>query len=321
MIVELFLNFNFWLESRTESRPKEQRTLISKVVLNGLKLVCTYMVYGYLSLLKKLGMIRIKPLIDDGKLPIVSLTTFPARIDNLWMVLYCIFRQSVRPAKIVVTLIEEEMPGGNASLAPVLRYFESYGVEFLFEKENLRPHNKYFYCRQKYNNRDVITIDDDLLYYSKTIERLLELHKRYPNCVCTNRGTLIKTDESGFLSSRFWPTVLHDKGPSLDIIALGYSAVFYPATFQSPLLYDVKLIKDLSLGTDDLWLRAIETVEGIGVVNGGYYAHPMTLPTSQAIALQKRNCAIMDNGNDINWHKLNCYFGLYDLLKNHTDKL
>lgn len=317
-MINLFLNFNFWLESKTESKPKEQRTLSSKIVLNGLKLICRYMVYWELSLRKLMGLVKVEPLVDNGSLPFVSLTTFPKRLPNLWMVLYCIFRQTVRPAKIVVTLIEEEFPEGKTQLPSTLRYFEDKGVEFLFEKENLRPHNKYFYCRQKYPNRDVITIDDDLLYYPNTIERLLELHCQYPNSVCTNRGTRILWDENGFYSYLKWENVLNNYGPSLDLVAMGYSSVFYPTSFQSNLLYDTPLIKELALGTDDLWLKAIEVMMEVGVVKGKYYAHPMTLPTSQKIALQARNNSNTNNGNDTNWKKLNDKFELFDLLKNKT---
>lgn len=314
-MINFFLKSNFWLESKTESKPKEQRTLSSKIVLNGFKLICRYMVYWELSLRRLLGIITVQSLEDDGCLPIVSLTTFPKRLPNLWMVLYSIFRQTMRPAKIVVTLIEDEVPGGKESLPLTLRYFEDKGVEFLFEKENLRPHNKYFYCRQKYPNRDVITIDDDLLYYPDTIERLLKLHQQYPNNVCTNRSTKIMWDENGFCTSRYWPEVLNNAGPSLYLIALGYSAVLYPACFQPSLLYNAELIRKLSLGTDDLWLRAVEIVENIKVVNGCYYAHPMTLPSSQTIALQKHNCANTNNGNDINWKKLDCHFGLFSKIQ------
>lgn len=314
-MINTFLKFNFWLESKTESKPKEQRTLSSKIILNGLKLICRYMVYWELSLRKLLRLVQVMPLEDDGCLPIVSLTTFPKRLPNLWMVLYCIFRQTVRPAKIVVTLIEEEIPGGKESLPSILRYFENKGVEFLFEKENLRPHNKYFYCRQKYPNRDVITIDDDLLYYPNTIERLLRLHKQHPNCVCTNRGTRIIMNGEVFTESRTWPKVFQYSRPSLDIIGLGYSAVFYPSSFQPSLLYNVHLIKTLSLNTDDLWLKAVEIKENVKCAIGEYYAHPMTLPSSQEIALQKKNCDIITNINDINWGKLNSYFNLYQAVK------
>ena len=49
---------------------------------------------------------------------VVSLTTFPARIDNLWMVLDSLFRQRTRPDKIVVALTQEEFPQGASSLGP-----------------------------------------------------------------------------------------------------------------------------------------------------------------------------------------------------------
>lgn len=71
------------------------------------------------------------------------------------------------------------------------------------------------------------------------------------------------------------------------------------------------------MGTDDLWLRVVETLEGVKVVNGEYYAHPMTLPSSQTVALQKRNCANENNGNDINWKRLDKRF---NLLQYYTTK-
>lgn len=316
-MIEKFLKINFWLESITESKPKEQRTLLSKIILNGSKLLCRYLCYWYLSIIKYFRLVKVRPLIDDEMLPIVSLTTFPKRFPNLWMVLFCIFNQTIRPAKIVVTLCEEEIPQGFKTLPAILRYFEKQGVEFLFVKENLRPHNKYFYCMQKYKNRDIITIDDDLLYYPHTIAKLIAMHKKYPKCICTNRGTKIVEKDGCFVRSNEWPSVISHYGPSLDIIALGYSAVYYPSSFRPNLLFDASLIKNLCLGTDDLWLRVVETLEGVKVVNGEYYAHPMTLPSSQSVALQKRNCANENNGNDINWKRLDKRF---NLLQYYTTK-
>lgn len=311
-MIELFLNFKFWLESKTESKPKEQRTLVSKVILNGLKLICTYLAFGYLQVIKLLHLVKIDELEDSDELPVVSLTTFPKRLPHLWMVLFCVFKQTVRPGKIVVTLIEDEIPNGIASLPSILRYFETKGVEFLFAKENLRPHNKYFYCMQKYPERIIVTIDDDLLYYSHTIKKLLQMHEKYPNCVCANRCCEIRLNNKHFASYSEWSDVLKPKGPAKDIVALGYAAVLYPAHCFSQEYFDISLIKALSLRTDDLWLKAMEIKEGINIVCGEYYAHPMTLPSSQTIALQKNNCAKENNGNDINWDRINNRLGLLE---------
>lgn len=58
-------------------------------------------------------------------------------------------------------------------------------------------------------------------------------------------------------------------------------------------------IKQLSLGADDLWLKAVEIVTNVKVVSGEYYPCPITLPISQVISLQKINNNIDTPFNDL----------------------
>lgn len=287
-MLNLLLRIKFLLERSTEAKPKEERGLLSKIILNGLKLLDTYILFFYLKLLNALKLIKVKPLIDDEKSPIVSLTSYPARFKNLWMVIYSIYNQTVLPAKIVITLIKDEVPNGLEALPNTLRYFSNKGVEFLFCEENLKPHNKYYYSRQKYPDRDIITIDDDQMYYPDTIERLMVLHKSYPDAVCANRGSQIILQNGEITNYGNW-MFAKSIGPSLGLLALGYGAVFYPSTFCHKYLYDKELIKELCLDADDLWLMAMETLSGTEVVIGDYYAHPVTIPSSQKKALRKTN--------------------------------
>jgi len=295
-MINCLLNIKFFLESLTESKPKEQRTLLSKIILNGLKLVDTYIIYWFLRAMRFIGRTKVSPLVDNINAPVVSLTTFPARLNNLWMVLYCMYKQTVLPGKIVVTLIKEEIPGGFDSLPESLKYYADKGVEFLFADENLRPHNKYFYTRQKYPERIVITIDDDLLYYYDTIERLLMLHNKYPEAICSNRVHGIVFNGNKLEKYSKWRPAFKPEGPSNMLCALGYSSVLYPPSFQYIDLFDIDKIKALSLGADDIWLMVMEILSDTKVVVGKYYAHPVTLPSSQKIALQKiNNAAISRN--------------------------
>lgn len=318
-MLNILLKFKFWLESKTESKPKERRTLISKIILNGFKLIATYFIYAYLLLKKNLGLIKVNQLVDDGNSPIVSLTTFPARINNLWMVLYCLFRQTVRPAKIIVILTEEEMPQGAKALPSSLDYFMDKGVEFHFVRENLFPHNKYFYARQWFSERIIITVDDDLLYYPDTIERLMKLHEIYPDAVCSNRIQKIKFDDSGIYPHGEWELVFKQQSPSHSFLGLGYSAVLYPPKFVYKDLYNTKLIKELCLKADDLWLKAMELHANVKVVNGSYYAHPVTLPTSQKVSLQSVNRDKIHSRNDLYWKKMDKYYDLLNLIQRRTN--
>lgn len=295
--LDILMRINFWAVAKTESRSKEQRTILSKIILNGIKYVVARLTYVYLCLKHKMGLVKVNPLIDDDK-PIVSLTSFPLRVPNLWMVIYCMFRQTSLPGKIVVTFTNEEMPGEFDSLPDSLKYFSDKGVEYLFVNDNLKPHNKYYYSRQKYSDRIIITIDDDLLYYRDTVERLMALHKLHPDAVCTDRSHLM-TLSGGTIDSYSKYRDEYNMGPCHSLIALGSGGVLYPSTFYHHDLYDIEKIKRLSLSTDDLWLKVMEIMSGTKVVSGSYYAIPITIPSSQGMALMTINTG-QESRNDKN---------------------
>ena len=310
-MVDLLLKNKFALERRTESKEPSKRTLLSKIILNGLKLVDTYLIFYIMYLKKFLGYSNVEPLEDSEELPIVSITTFPLRTKHFWITLYFIFMQTIRPGKIIVVLSKEEFPNGIKSLPKSMLYYCDKGVEYCFVDYNLRPHNKYYYAMQNYSQRIIITLDDDLLYYSDTIERLLKLHSRFPNSVCSNRVIKIEMGENSICPISDWHLTFKEQGPSLLLWALGYSGVLYPPGWcDDEILFDKELISRLSLHADDLWLKAIEIISGVKVVSGAYYAHPVTLPSSQRIALQKVNARKSNPRNRVIWADLIEYFSL-----------
>jgi len=311
-IISILFKFNFWIEKKIESKPRHERSFLTKVWQNVVKKIDNYILFVLLVMKKKLGMINVEPLIDSVDLPIVSLTSFPSRLSNLWMVIYGMYLQTMKPGRIVVTLTKDEVPGGYDSLPPSLKFFSNKGVEFLFVDANLKPHNKYYHCRQKYADRIVITIDDDMLYYPRTLERLMILHFDYPRFICANRVKVIPDERRKKREYKWWEVRVVNRTPSHSLLALGYAAVLYPPSFNPPLLYDAELIKQLSLGADDLWLKAVEIVNNVKVVSGDYYPCPVTLPTSQVISLQAINNNIETPFNDLYIEQLTRFF-------KHTD--
>ncbi|MBR5167419.1 MAG: hypothetical protein IKW86_05050 [Salinivirgaceae bacterium] len=312
--LEVLLNIHFLTVKGSELKPKEERTLISRLILNGIKYVVRHTAYAYLQIKRITGLVKIIPLIDSPEKVIVSLTTFPLRINNLWMVLYCIYQQTILPGKIIVVLTKEEIPQGLESLPKSLKFFLDKGVEILFTEDNLRPHNKYFYTRQKYQDRTVITIDDDGLYYKNTIERLLNLHKKYPNAICANKTTKIVLDGERLGNySKYKLAINHD--PSHFLLALGVCGVLYPASFKYPELYNIEKIKKLALNTDDLWLKAMEILANIKVTTGDYCAHPMVIPSSQKKALMHTNNGPLSQ-NDKNLMLLDSEYNISHILQN-----
>src|SRR6056297_73800 len=94
---------------------------------------------------------------DNTPSLILSLTTYPARIDKIWMVIETLLDQTVKPDKIMLWLYEGEFPEKDNLPADLLK-LEKRGVEIHFCNENLYPHKKYYYTMKKYPDTDLITV-------------------------------------------------------------------------------------------------------------------------------------------------------------------
>lgn len=239
----------------------------------------------------------------DGEAPfVVSLASYPPRMRNLWMTVDTLFRQTSRPAAIFLSLSEAEFPGHvlPASLSPYL----DRGLSVLWTSgEDLKPHKKYFgVFRQESagGHRPVITVDDDVFYAPDTLERLLALHRAYPDAVCANYARRILPGAA----YAAWPQVTAPEGPSADLLAVGCGGVLYPpSVYGRACFFNRERILRDALQADDLWLRFCERREGIGVVTGPYCAIPPEIPSSQRVSLSSQN---VDEGrNDRIWAALN----------------
>ena len=240
-----------------------------------------------------------EPLSEEGDV-VISLTSFPPRMRNLWMVIDMLMRQHHRPAQIYLCLYEQEFPDHvlPASLQPYL----SRGLSVLWYPVNLKPHLKYrpvFEQERAALSRLVVTVDDDIFYAPDLLERLLALHTQYPDAVCANLTRIVEGP-----SYADWQLVTAPSAPSGRLLALGFGGVLYPpSVYKRECFYDTERILRDALGADDLWLYRCERDEGIGVATGDFFALPPSVPTSQRVTLSSENVA--RGRNDRIWAALN----------------
>lgn len=240
---------------------------------------------------------------------IISLTSFPARLDTLDICLKSLLCQSVRPYKIIVYFgcdVKRDAVPKNVLL------YEKRGVEFCYDDEmNLKPHKKYFYAMQEYNDKSVITVDDDVVYPRRMLERLISAHEKYPNTVCAGRVHRIMFDADGkFMKYNDW---MHGddltKDPSFRLVPIGIGGVLYPAGAISEKAFDAKKIKELCLNADDLWLKCASCSNGVKVkFVEGASRFLYTIEEAQSVALRDTN--VSENKNDYFWKNALNYFGL-----------
>ncbi len=267
--------------------------------------------------------IRPERLDGEGDI-IVSLASYPPRINTAWMAIDSIMRGSVRPARVILNLSQVEFPSGDVeSLPSSLKRYIPLGLEVRFHEEHLRSHNKYFHAIQENPSSIIITIDDDLYYPKTIIESLMAIHKEYPDAVCANRAMKITFDERGeYNTYKSWQRVIEPHAPSHLVTALGYGGILYPASqFTKGELFDPEAIKELCYTADDLWLKALEIKSGVKVAAGRQIPHPPEIRLSRRVSLQSINHVVIGEGeraksvNDTQWDSVDKRYGIKELLK------
>lgn len=159
---------------------------------------------------------------------IVSMTSFPARIDDIWICIESLMRQSFRPDAIELWLSLKQFP--TKSIPTSLENLKKRGLSINWVEDDIRSYKKYYYSMLKHPNDCVITVDDDVYYPEDALANLIDLHKQFPHCVCANRVHKICYDENGEIKPyRKW---IHNyKGtryPQNRLFVTGEGGVLYP---------------------------------------------------------------------------------------------
>lgn len=108
---------------------------------------------------------------------IICMTSFPARIDYVWLVVECLLRQTIQAEDIVLYLSKKQFPTKDKLPSQLLNMELNHKVTIKMENEDYRSHKKYWYALRDFPNKTIITVDDDIIYDSKLIEQLIVFQK------------------------------------------------------------------------------------------------------------------------------------------------
>ena len=217
---------------------------------------------------------------------IVSLTTFPSRIDKIWLVIECIFRQTKLPDKLILWLSKEQFPSLEV-LPNTLKSRLNNGLEIRLEEGDIRSHKKYLYALQEFPDADMITIDDDLFYRSTLIEEMLYQHKMHPKAIIANYTHNIKYDENGvLLPYNQWENNVLD-GDHL-FFGSGGGTLFPCHSLHSDVTnYNTAL--RLCPNADDVWLNTMARLNHTAIVHTNRKEVHLPIIQRNKISLFKSN--------------------------------
>lgn len=222
---------------------------------------------------------------------IVSLTSFPARIDRLWLVIETLMRQTYLPDKVILWLSEEQFPGLDVLPKLLLRQ-QKKGLEIRLCKGDLRSHKKYYYALKEFPGDIVITVDDDVYYNSRLIEYLIDLHNEFPDCICCNRCSEINVKNGQVQPYITWKDTSLIKQPDYRIFFIGMGGVLYPPDKSHPLLFESEVFMKYCFLADDIWINTITRLADVKAVKSAYdsyYLPVMNLHNSELASINVTN--------------------------------
>ena len=231
---------------------------------------------------------------------IVSLTSFPARINRVWLVIECMLRQTQKPDKIILWLSKEQF-SGITTLPPNLTRLLSRGLEIQLVDGDVRSHKKYIYAMHQYPDAIIITVDDDIFYHSHTLQYLIDAHKAYPKDVITNIARQLQYNQSGeLLPYREWQSALTTDNKN-HIFQVGIGGVLYSPHCAHPDVCNSLLAYKLCPYGDDIWLFAMCKIYGTIIRKSASVFVPLPIYNTHNQSLSSSN---LQGRNDTQIHQL-----------------
>lgn len=237
---------------------------------------------------------------------IVSLTSFPVRINKIHLVIETILRQTNKPDKIILWLSRNQFVKLHKELPKSLTKLIDRGLEIRFVEGDIRSHKKYLYAMQEFSNDIIITIDDDVFYNTKILENLIKLNAAFPSCIICNHAHYIGKQGENVIQYSKWENVKIKTIPTNSILAIGVGGILYPPKCLYKDFNNIDLIMNLCPFADDIWLNVMENLNNTFIVKSSYNSMYLPVLNSKNITLNSKN--INEEFNDKQIYKIRNYY-------------
>jgi hypothetical protein len=198
---------------------------------------------------------RPAPPADRAEL-IVSLTSFPARIEHAWIPIARVLRSDLAPDRVVLVLAEDEFP--DRQVPERLRGLQRHGLELLWTPRNTYAYKKLVPTLLAYPEATIVTIDDDVFYEPWMLARLVDESRRRPATVIGHRGWAIDHDAGRLTDYGHWLPAEPTTQAELVFLTGAGGILYPPGLLPIELLQDVDLALELAPTADDVWWWAVE---------------------------------------------------------------
>ena len=292
---------DFFLNTYGQINP--QNKFFEKVKLNSiLRLIITFLMNLILPIFflatQKSKNNRLNNKNVDTPLIIVSLTTFPGRINKIWIVIECMLRQIDKPDKIILWLSIVQF--NNLDKLPNrLLLLRKRGLEIVLCEGDLRSHKKYYYTLKKYPNDILITIDDDFFYPTYLIGDLIRLYREYPNAICCERSHRITVNVNEIEPYNSWSFMYKGTVPDFRIFQTSGGGTLYPPKSLGDYTLRDDIFMEYCQNADDVWLNIMAQMKNTKTMKSDRSIQIIPIYFKNSQTLSSKNVGLGQNDEQL----------------------
>lgn len=240
---------------------------------------------------------------------IISLTSYPARIDTVDQTIKSLLNQTLKADKVILWLAPEQFPNKEKDLPSQLLALKEKGLTISWYHD-IKSYKKLIPALRTYPNDIIITADDDNIYSPTWLEKLFNSYKKYPNDIHCHRVTKFYYQHRFKAISGGWD---YYDGASFLNKLVGLGGVLYPPHCFYKDILDETLILKLAPTNDDQWFWFQAMLNGVKIrvvdnpeINANY------IDGTQQTGLTNIN----DAGEHLFWKDFKRILSYYPSIKN-----
>ena len=246
---------------------------------------------------------------------IVSLTSFPSRINSTYIAISSLLNQTLKPDEIILWLAEEQFPGKEKDLPTNLLGLKQFGLTIEWCKD-LRSYKKLIPALTKFPEDIIVTVDDDFYFSKYLLERLHKAFVENPKYIHCHRCTKIyyKDDK---IKAKIGGKKYYKSASFANKLCGGAGTLYPPGSLYKDVSNE-NLFMTLAPTNDDIWFWLMAVMQGtkINVIKNNIPQPAQIEETMDGPCL----CKINDKGDKLFYkdleNVLKHYQGLEDKIKN-----
>lgn len=185
---------------------------------------------------------------------IISLTSYPARINSTHKTIRTLLHQKYLPDRVILWLAEEQF-SDKVGIPNEILELQKYGLEIRWYHD-IRSYKKLIPALLTFPNALIVTVDDDWYYRRDMLQILVDEHKKHPKDIICHDVTHPELDQENKLRSSQTKKDYRGVSSYFNKILSG-SGTLFSAQMLDPEVIKENVFMAEAPTNDDIWFWAM----------------------------------------------------------------